>query len=162
MRPKPLKPVVRAWALTGCSSVAFGIIAMAFAVAAGPRDVASGIVYCVVFASATACLTIGPSLRQMQAPPPAPPDFVVQTSARAVVLLQFASLGALIGIAAAFVPGVLFRLGLLGLLTGGVWLVAAIVVRYREIHWFRGRLLSGKRASRFKPWTTSFYVVTSS
>jgi hypothetical protein len=154
-----LKPVFREWALGGCFGLGLGANAMIWAAVAGPRSVGDGIVYCVVFAGLTAGLTIWPSLRNMEVPAEAPPKSVIQTTAGATLLLQFASLCALLGVAAAVAPGVMFRLGLLGLLLGVLWLGAAAVVRYREVHRFHGRLVVAKHGSRFRAQTTSFYIV---
>jgi hypothetical protein len=158
-----MKPVVRDWTVGGCISAAYGVIAMIWALVDGPRAVESGIVYCVVFAGCYGFISIRPWLRQIEAPAVAPAEVVVQTTGRAarVYALSAVSVAALLGACAAFVPDAMFRLGLLGLLTGAIWLIAALVVRRREVSRLHGQVVAGARASRLKPWTTSFYVIPS-
>lgn len=160
MLPQTLKPVVRTWAVGGCLSLAVGLFATAWAVVAGPHDVADAVIYSIGFSVLITGFTIGPSLKKMEAPETAPADAALQANSRpgAWALMQFAVLVLLL-VAAAVLRGAMLWVGCVGLAHGFVWLTAAGVVQYRERRWFHGRLAAGKRTSRFRPSTTPYYLI---
>lgn len=164
MRTKPLKPVVREWAWSGAISLAYGLVATIWAVVGGHSDWAEAIAFAGPYTGLTALLTIRPSLRNMEAAAAMPDGLDVQTSRQAVRngVLGALALAALIGLAAALLPSAMCWVGLLGLATGVLWSGAAAIVRSRERHRLHGRLLAGRRVSRFQPASTRFYLTSSS